>query len=572
MRIKTSLMGGVAVGVMLAVFATAPAQAQTARKTAASATQKQIDDLRDQLQFLKDRLDEQASISTKANADLKTAEADAAAAKAQAAQSAADLKAAQAQIIQTIPAEIDTAVAANKPKTDKLYYKGISITMGGFAEAASIYRDHNETADIGSNYAKIPFANDRASHIGETRFSSRQSRYSILAQGDVSKDVVAGFYGEFDFLGAAQTANANESNSYQPRIRNLYGQIDWNAAGWHVLGGQSWSLVTLQNNGITPRSEVSPVTIDAQYVPGFAWARQPGFRVTKDFGKELWLAVSVENPQTTISMNGTGSAQAGGLVTGVTATTGQAPTSQYYGGTNYSLNTVPDIVGKVAWEKKIGDQKFHVEGFGVYRSYMDRVNYNTAAATTLGVVAGNSTLSAPGGGGGGSIAIYDVIPKHLDLQASVMAGNGIGRYGSAQLSDVTARPDGVLVGIPETMWLAGGTWHMSPALDFYAYGGSEDEHGKTYPLSPTSAIGYGTLPGSSDAGCIIEGGSCSALTKDITQYTGGLWWKFYQGSFGRAQWGIQYSYTEKKAFADAAGFAPTAKENMLFTSFRFYPF
>lgn len=564
MRVKQSLMGGVAVGVMLAVVATAPVQAKVVKKTEVSQTQKEIDELREQLQVLKDRLDEQASINIKEGSDLKAAQAEAAAAKAQAAQSAADLKTAQAQIIQTIPAQINTAVAANKPKTDKIYYKGISITMGGFAEAASIYRDRDETADISSQFAKIPYANDRASHTGETRFTARQSRYSILASGDVAKGISASFYGEFDFQGAAQTANNNQSDSYNPRVRNLYGQIDWNDAGWHILGGQNWSLVTLQNNGITPRSEVTPPQIDAQYIPGFAWARQPSFRVTKDFNKELWLAVSVENPATTTSVNG--------VAAGVTVTSTQAPTNGFNSANNYSLNVVPDVVGKVAWEKKIGDQKYHVEAFGIYRSFMDRVNYTAASLAPLGIAAGNSTLSTPGGGGGGSIAVYDVIPKHLDLQASVMAGNGIGRYGSGGLSDATARPDGTLVGIPETMWLAGGTWHMSPAVDVYGFAGSEDERAKVYALSATSAVGYGTLPGSANANCVVEGGSCSALTKDLTQYTGGLWWKFYQGSFGRAQWGVQYSYTQKKAFADAVGFAPTATENMLFTSFRFYPF
>ena len=575
MRIKTSLMGGVAVGVMLAVFATAPVQAATVKKTAVSQTQKEIDELREQLQFLKDRLDEQASISMKASADLKTAEADAAAAKAQAAQSAAALKTAQAQIIQTIPAEVKTAVAANAPKTDKIYYKGVSITMGGFAEAASIYRDHAETADISSSFVKIPFPNDPAGHTGETRFTARQSRYSILAQGDVTKGVTAGFYGEFDFQGAAQTANSNQSNSYNPRIRNLYGQVDWNDAGWHILGGQNWSLVTLQNNGITPRSEVTPPQIDAQYVPGFSWARQPGFRVTKDFNKELWLAVSVEQPQSTFSLNSKGSAATGGVVTGVTVTNSQAPTAGFFNATNYSLNAVPDIVGKAAWEKKLmSGMKVHVEGFGVYRTFLDRVNYNAAAAATLGISAGNTSLSTPGGGFGGSIALYDVIPKHLDLQVSAMAGNGIGRYGSAGLPDATARPDGTLVGIPETMWLAGGTWHVSPAVDLYGFGGAETDSAKVYSLSSTSAVGYGTLPGSTNAACLIElaGSSCPGLNKNVTQYTGGMWWKFYQGSFGRAQWGLQYSYTTRTLFADAIGLAPKATENMLFTSFRFYPF
>jgi hypothetical protein len=566
MRTKTSLLGGVAVGVMLAAVAAAPVQAKTAKKAVPAASQADVDDLRAQLQALKDRLDEQAQINQKSSADLKAAQADAAAAKADAAKAEADLRVAQQQIIQQIPAEVNKEVAANKPKTDKIYYKGISITMGGFLEAASITRDHAETADMGSNFGKIPFANDRAGHTTETRFSARQSRYSILAQGDVTKSTVASFYGEFDFLGAAQTANSNQSNSYQPRIRHVYGTIDWNDSGWHVFGGQNWSLLTLQNNGISPRSEVTPPQIDAQYVPGFAWARQPGFRVTKDFNKEWWLALSVENPQTVTSVNG--------VASGVTLTTSQAPTSQFFNGTNYSLNAAPDVIGKVAWEKKIGDQKYHVEAFGIYRTFQGRVNYGAAAVTSINATPGNYTNTSTAGGGGGSISIYDVIPKHLDVQFSYFGGSGIGRYGSAGLPDVTARPDGTLVGIPTNMWLAGGTYHANKDWDFYVFGGSESENAKTYALTTTTVGGYG--PGvtsiGANANCLVEGGACSAINKYVDQVTGGLWWKFYQGSYGRAQWGLQYSYTQRQAFAGTDGVAPKATENMLFTSFRFYPF
>ena len=574
MRIKSSLLGGVAVGTMLAVVAIAPAQAKTVKKAAApAASQADVDDLRTQLQALKDRLDEQAQINIKAQSDVKAAQSDAAAAKADAQKAEADLRVAQQQIIQQIPGQIDTAVAANKPKTDKIYYKGISITMGGFAEAASIYRDRNETADISSSFSKIPFANDPASHTGETLFTARQSRYSILAQGDVMKGVTAGFYGEFDFQGGAQTANSNQSNSYNPRIRNLYGQVDWNDSGWHVLGGQNWSLLTLQNNGISARSEVTPPQIDAQYIPGFAWARQPGFRVVKDFNKEWWIGVSVENPQTTFGGSAAGVTSFTNVgASGVSYVTAQAPTNGFFNGTNYSLNAAPDVIGKVAWEKKLGDQKVHIEGFGIYRTFQDRVAYTTAATTSIGATAGHYTNTSTGGGGGGSIVVYDVVPKHLDLQASVFAGNGIGRYGSGGLPDTTVRPDGTLVGIPETMWLAGGTYHVNKDWDFYGFGGQESENSKIYALSATTGMGYGTLPGSNNSGCYVEGGSCSAVTKSITQYTGGFWWKFYQGSFGRAQVGLQYSYTERKAFADVVGLAPAARENMLFTSFRFYPF
>ena len=311
---------------------------------AASKTQAEIDELEAKVQFLTDRLDQQAAVSRDEAAQLQAAQAAVAQAKATLAASTA---AEEAQI-QTIPTQVNTAVAAVKPKTDKIYYKGITVTMGGFAAAELVTRSHDETADIGSSYGAIPFPNDRAGRTGETHLTGRQSRYSLLAEGDVNAATRASFYGELDFLGGAQTANSKELNSYQPRIRNLYGTVDWNDSGWHLLAGQNWSLVTLNSKGITPRNEVTPPTIEAQYVPGFAWARQPQVRLTHDFmDKQLWVAMSVENPQTTFGNTA--------VASGVTVTTTQAPNSQYYSGTNYSLNQYPDVVGKVAFEPKISE-------------------------------------------------------------------------------------------------------------------------------------------------------------------------------------------------------------------------
>ena len=89
-----------------------------------------------------------------ASTQVKQAQAEADAAKAQAAQVAA----ASASAIQTIPTQVQTAVAANKPKTDKIYYKGITITMGGFAEAASIYRDHERRPTSHPASPRFPLA------------------------------------------------------------------------------------------------------------------------------------------------------------------------------------------------------------------------------------------------------------------------------------------------------------------------------------------------------------------------------------------------------------------------------
>jgi hypothetical protein len=567
MHFRSSLTNGVALAALLSMGLVGAAGADThkhhkaiANKSAGPtraeiATSQAVEKLSAEVEALKARLDDEAAARTESQTQVTQAQA-------QAAQAMADAKAAREQLaeqIQTIPGDVQVEVAKNKPKTDKLYVKGVSVTLGGFAAMEGAWRSHDETADIGSSFAKIPYPNDPAGRTSELFGSARQSRISALVQGDINPDTHASFYGEFDFLGAAQTANSNESNSYQPRVRNLYGAMDWDNLGLHFLAGQSWSLLTLNKSGIMPRTEMPPPTIDSQYVPGFAWARQPQIRIVKDFNKQFWIALSVENPQTTLSGTSTPS--------GVTATTSQAPTSQFYNGTNYSLNHAPDVIGKVAFDDNFDGHAIHLEAFGLWRDFYDRVAIASPNAGNF--VPGSNNYDTSGGGGGISAAVT-LIPKYIDIQGSVMTGVGIGRYGSAQLADATVQANGRLAGIPETMFLGGVTFHPTPMLDLYVFGGREAERTKTFNAGGAQ-YGFG-VPVTTDAGCIIQGGSCSALTRSIDQITAGFWHKIYSGSFGRVQFGMQYSHTEKDAFEDASGFAPTAHEDMVLTSFRYYPF
>jgi hypothetical protein len=561
----------------LSVGGAALAAPEPAARAAPPASAADLSALQAEVEALKARLDAQATTTAQETTQLQRTQADLAATQAQlaAAKASADqaIQTARSdqQQVQSIPTQVESAVAAAKPKDDgKIHYKGVTITLGGFSELAGIYRSNDETADIASSYSKIPFANDKASHTGETRLTARQSRYSALIEGDPTSAIHLGFYGEFDFQGGAQTANSNQSDSYNPRIRNLYGTVDWDTYGLHLLAGQNWSLVTQNTQGITPRNEAPPAVIDAQYVPGFAWARQPQLRLTKDFGKKWWVAVSVENPQTTF-----------GNVTpasGVSLTNTQLPTNGYFNGTSYSLNRYPDVVGKVAYEGSIGDHPLHLEALGLLRSFYDRVTINPTTgsqAATLGYVAGTGNDSTTGGGWGAGFT-FALLPKVIDLQGSILSGKGIGRYGSGGLPDVTAAPDGKLEGLQETMWMAGATVHATKAIDIYAYGGQEADTGAgkvfTSPALPGAAFGYGTLPGSNNTGCFVEGGTCSPVTKSIDQYAIGVWDKVYQGSFGRLQIGAEFSHTNRETFADINGVAPRASENMVFTSIRYYPF
>jgi hypothetical protein len=572
MQRKNTLLGGVAVcaiasfGLVAAAGATTPAKHH--HHHAAMAAAVHADDKVAALSSEVETLENRLTAESQAREQLQ-GQVQAATAQAQAAQ--ADAQAAHQQLaeqIQTIPGEVKADIAAEHPKDGKVHYKGVTLTVGGFAAAESVYRSKNEEADIGSSFAKIPFSNNPVSHTAEERFTARQSRLSLLAEGDISPDTHAAFYSEFDFLAGPQTANSNESNSFSPRIRNVYGTLDMGNV--EVLAGQNWSLTTMNTKGITPRNELTPTTIDAQYVVGFTWARQPQLRITDSFAnKQIWAAVSLENPQTVIGSAATGTT-GGTSVSGLTVTTGEASTSQFDSANTLTLNHIPDVVGKLAFEPDIGGSRpIHAEVYGIYRSYYDRVN--VTGANVLGLPVGASNQDTSGGGIGGGVT-WTVVPKFLDLQASALTGRGIGRYGSGSLSDAIVAPNGSLKPIPETMYLFGGTLHATPGLDLYLYYGSEKENAVTATIGG-KGYGYGSSTASNlGLACATEGATCAPDLQQETQWSGGLWDKIYTGPFGQVRVGLQYSYTQLTGFAGAAGGAPKTNDNMIFTSFRYYPF
>ena len=101
-----------------------------------------------------------------------------------------------------------------------------------------IYRTRNLASDTGSVYNFIPFQQSKNFNTPESRFSARQTRFSVLAEGDAVDTRIAG-YGEIDFEGAAKTANSVTTNSFNPRMRQLSVTFDRTDLGFHVLAGQT---------------------------------------------------------------------------------------------------------------------------------------------------------------------------------------------------------------------------------------------------------------------------------------------------------------------------------------------
>jgi len=423
--------------------------------------------------------------------------------------------------------------------------KGITVNLAGFIEAASIYRSRNLNSDLSTPFQSLPLGNAPGYYQDETRFSARQSRLSLLVKGDYNQEIhLAGYY-ELDFLGAASTANSNESNSYTPRTRQLYATIDWDRPGLHLLVGQNWSLTTLNRTGIIPRQEYSPLTIDAQYVPGFTWTRQPQFRIVKDWDKRYWLGLSVENGQTTVR---------GGPNPPLND---NFANSQPPGGnfaTPLSVNAYPDFVLKAAADPGWG----HFELFDLVRVFESGLAGNGQVNTTF------TATNAIGGG-----MILPLAPG-LNLSISGTYGKGVGRYGSAQFPDVTQAESGENIPLTGSHLLAGVVWEPSKEWTLYGYYGQE-QLDKRSSIDPVTGKGYGYGSEQYDnSGASTLGGTVNGNLSKVWQVTAGTWWKFFQGRMGTMQAGLQYSYTENRYFWVVNGGAPVASDHMAFTSLRYY--
>jgi hypothetical protein len=658
---------------------TAPAKpaAKAAEKTSAEISA-QLEELRqalqaqqEQLQLLKEELakrDREIESAREAAASANAKASDATVKANEAANTSAELKSTTTALNSTVSnmaasnaavVSGSTAAASGQgaakdedhgPTT--IRFKGVNLTPGGFIEAATVNRTKTASADINTPFTGIPYNGNGLSKLTEMNFTARQSRISLLADAKVGDAKLSGYF-EGDFLGTGVTSNNRESNSYVFRYRQFWGSAAL-SNGFSVSAGQMWTLATENKKGIANRGEALPMMIDPQYVVGFTWERAPSFRVVKNWEDKVAVGFSVEGPQTTLGGRGF-SAFTSTSATGVVTTNQNffvgAPGAggglyNFVDTTGYSINKLPDFIVKLAVDPGFG----HYEVLGIFSDFRNRVypcgvvgttakNFPTPVTpTVLGCPIDGSTAPSTLGayndsrfaGGIGASATVPLLPKKLDVGLKVVAGDGIGRFGSAQIADATARPDGTLAPIRNLQYLARIEWHPSPKFDVYGYWGSE--YGAraaytgyqavkvtmtpaipgcgavgqqpcagggiqpSYPALTSTSItlngigGYGS-PYANNTGCATEtlpaasftpggGGTCAGDVRMVAEGTLGFWHKIYQGEKGRLQWGAQYSYLYKlgwsgnnaspTATTQPAGISPKAVDNMIFTSFRYY--
>jgi hypothetical protein len=552
-------------------------------KPAGPTVEQQIKDLHDQMQSQIDTLKQQVADrdaqlqQAQSAAQSAASQASAAASHAQAAAASSSSSADAVNSLQGAVADLKTATATVKTEQTELkksieepvslHYKGITLTPGGFLAAETVYRQRGTGGDINTPFTGIPYSGTAAGHLSEWNASGRQSRITLLAEGKTPNWTYRGYY-EADFLSAGTTSNDNQSNSYTLRQRQAFAQAQ-STGGWIFTGGQQWSLLTEDKKGIENRTENLPMTIDAQYSVGFVWARQESFRVVKDFGGKMWLGAAAEAAQT-LNLGCHTPSGSPAICSAITYQQGGAGGGLYNSTANYSYNVQPDYTFKAVFEPGFG----HYELEGVLRTFRDRYYPNATASTPSAAGAINETNY---GGGFGASARWDLLHNKVGLGYKIFAGAGVERYGSSTLPDVTVKPDGSLEPIRGGSSLATLELHPTKRFDLYSNFGVDYAERTVYQQAGVD-YGYGS-PNQNTTGCQTEtlpsGGTagsaanCTADNRAIGELTLGYWFRFYQGSKGKVQQGIQYSYVERATWQGTGG-SPKATDGMLFTSFRYY--
>ena len=456
-----------------------------------------------------------------------------------------------------------------------LYYKGISLTPGGFLAGDTVYRSKGTGSDILTPFNNLPYAGDDRYQLSEFYGSARASRLSLLFESAPKWGALRGYY-ETDFLGSGTNSNNYQFNSYSLRMRVLYGEAE-RKDGWKVAFGQMWSLATEGDKGIPSNSSgmVTPPTIDPNYVPGFIFTRQWGGRVVKSIDRgKFTFAAAVENPQLiyTASLAGNtpyavlGSsgnpASYNAAIAGVTTTTyvenyvpavpsvASAGYLPEYGSVtaasniaNYSYNAAPDLLLKAVADPGWGHYEiFGILGFAHETIYpgvtTDSIKYggqyditcpsSVGTCSPVAPVPDPTTTSADSivlGGLGASFRL-PVVRNKFNFGAKALYGPGVGRYGDSVLADVTSRADGSLAPIHNLSGLLTVDWTPTRRMTLWAnYGGdyagrADYSTNNTTGLSdPTPCFG-GYSP---DGQCVSPAGMNASTLAGNNGTWGGYW-------------------------------------------------
>jgi len=422
-----------------------------------------------------------------------------------------------------------------------------TITPVGQLDFTTIFRTTNVGNANATPFGAVPFNNQIAGHLTETRLSGASSRFGFRVDAKVHDWDVIGML-EADFFGN-NPANLNiTSNSYTNRLRQAW--FDARRGKFEVLGGQSWSLLTPNRKGLSPLNEDVSVTrsVDLNYHAGLIWARQAQLRLVYHPNDKVAAGVSIENPEQFVGAGEVVFPFAFNAQLGVQFDAANNPATP---------NLHPDIIGKIAFDPDAGGRHFHIEAAGFLRSFK----------TATFPIGGSSFAGHTTTGAGGSVNFDLEVLKNIHFISDNFFSRGGGRYAIGLGPDVVVLPnaDGTDINISKVTSYATIQGVEAKAwkkwLLFGYYGGAYFRRNfaidTTNPL-PGRFAGFGAP------------NSPNSANRSVQEATGGFTYTAWSDpKYGAIQWTTQASYVTRSPWFVAAGAPKNAHTAMVFLSLRY---
>jgi hypothetical protein len=417
---------------------------------------------------------------------------------------------------------------ASSPLT--LHIGDTDFLVGGFMDATVVWRSTNHGSGIGTSFGTIPFSNTPQGNLGETRFSTQNSRISLMTTSKVNTASLRG-YVEADFLGNAPNGINVTSNANTLRMRLYW--VQFTPGKFEFLAGQSWSMLTPNRTGLSPvpGDLFYSQDVDTNYQLGLTWGRTTQFRFIAHASDVVTAGLSLENPEQYV-----GSAVA--LPTAF-------PVAEVDNGgvTVGTPNPYPDVIGKIAFDPKPGNTHQHIDAAVLLRGYK---TYNQAT---------NASASATGTGESVNAVIEPV--KNFRLIGNAFFSKGGGRYiANTNIPDLIVNAD-QSVSLVKSRSFIGGAEVQAPKVLLYGYySAAQADQNVTFDTNG-KAIGFGVA------------GSAAANHK-LSEATVGITGTFFRDpKIGAMQLMVQYSNLKRTPFSVPAGAPSDAKLNMVYVNVRY---
>lgn len=420
------------------------------------------------------------------------------------------------------------------------------LTPGGFVDFENIFRTTNTQSNIATAFGSIPYNNTAQGRITEYRSTAQFSRLNLKITDSFRGNDITG-YVEGDFSGNSATNVYQSVNGHTNRLRLYFGSFK--RGKWEILGGQTWSWLTPNRDGIGPIPVDLAITYneDQNLGVGVPYTRAAEFRVAYHLNDHWAMGVGIEDPNQFI-----------GTFVALPAQFTSIGTQFDNGSQIGAANAFPDVLAKITHDTNLAGKHFHAEVTGLLTGAH-------AAAMPLGSASFKTHSTV--GGGGEIAANYELFPKFV-LLGNAFWSDGGAHYLVATGPQLVVRPNAAGTDVSLSMVHAGAgsagfEWRATPKHAFAAYYGA-DYFGRNFFTDTTNAAHPGTIIGFGGPG------SSNTNNRAIQQVTFDWLLTFWKNErYGAVQYYTQYSYLTRAPWFVAPGDPKNAHLSMVYAGIRY---